>query len=80
MTTQLAKLIDLFRTKPTITVRDIDDILKANSPRKLISTLRDKGFPIKDRWIEHEYPDRHTVRFKEYWVDPEFWKEREKNK
>lgn len=80
MTTQPAKLLELFRTKPTLSVRDINDILKANSPRKLISKLRDKGYPIKDRWVEHEYPDRHRVRFKEYWIDPEFWKEMEKNK
>lgn len=70
---QTTKLLNLFKEVPTLTVQFIVEDLKLNSPRKVISALRDRGVPIKDRWIEHVYPDGHAVRFKEYWVEPEYW-------
>ena len=47
--------------------------LTASEMEEVISALRDRGVPIKDRWVEHVYPDGHAVRFKEYWVEPEYW-------
>lgn len=70
---QTTKLLNLFKEVPTLTVQFIVEDLKLNSPRKVISDLRDRGVPIKDRWVEHVYPDGHAVRFKEYWVEPEYW-------
>lgn len=70
---QTTKLLNLFKEVPTLTVQFIVEDLKLNSPRKFISALRDRGVPIKDRWVEHVYPDGHAVRFKEYWVEPEYW-------
>lgn len=70
---QTTKLLNLFKEVPTLTVQFIVEDLKLNSPRKVISSLRDRGVPIKDRWVEHVYPDGHAVRFKEYWVEPEYW-------
>lgn len=70
---QTTKLLNLFKEVPVLTVQFIIEDLKLNSPRKIISALRDRGVPIKDRWVEHVYPDGHTVRFKEYWVEPEYW-------
>lgn len=70
---QTTKLLNLFREVPVLTVQFIIEDLKLNSPRKIISALRDRGVPIKDRWVEHVYPDGHSVRFKEYWVEPEYW-------
>ncbi len=70
---QTTKLLNLFKEVPTLTVQFIVEDLKLNSPRKVISALRDRGVPIKDRWVEHVYPDGHAVRFKEYWVEPEYW-------
>lgn len=70
---QTTKLLNLFKEVPVLTVQFIIEDLKLNSPRKIISALRDLGVPIKDRWVEHVYPDGHAVRFKEYWVEPEYW-------
>lgn len=70
---QTTKLLNLFKEVPVLTVQFIIEDLKLNSPRKIISALRDRGVPIKDRWVEHVYPDGHAVRFKEYWVEPEYW-------
>lgn len=67
--TQMKRLLKLFQTTPTLTVQFIIENLKLNSPRKVISDLREKGVPIKDRWIEHINPYGQTIRFKEYWVE-----------
>lgn len=68
--TQMKRLLKLFRTTPTLTVQSIIDKLSLNSPRKVISDLRAKGVPIKDRYIEEI--DRFNVvhHFKEYWIEP----------
>ena len=71
--TQMKKLLRLFKDTPVLSVQFIIENLKVNSPRKRISDLREKGVPIKDRWVEHTYPDGHTVRYKEYWIEREYW-------
>lgn len=70
--TQLTKLLKLFQTTPVLSVRLIDDKLKLNSPRKCISDLRAKGYPIHSRWVEHINPDKTVTRYKEYWL-PKNW-------
>lgn len=67
--TDLERLLELFQKKPTLTVRQISAWLKLNSPRKCISELRRKGYPIKDRWM-HEVDAYGTPRkYKEYWLE-----------
>lgn len=68
--TDLAKLLELFRSVPVLSVQYINHKLALNSPRKVISDLRKKGYDIKDRWAEHIRPDGSTVRYKEYWLVP----------
>lgn len=66
--TDLERLLELFQNTPTLTVRQISYKLKLNSPRKCISDLRKKGYPIKDRWL-HEIDAYGTPRkYKEYWL------------
>ena len=71
---QEKRLLKLFQTTPTLTVQFIIENLKLNSPRKVISDLREKGVPIKDRYISHIDPYGQTIRFKEYWVEPAWFK------
>ena len=72
--TQMKRLLKLFQTTPTLTVQFIIENLKLNSPRKVISDLRDKGVPVKDRWIEEANSYGQWIRFKEYWVEPSWFK------
>ena len=67
--TQMSRLLELFRTTPTLTVQSIFAKLKINSPRKVISDLREKGVPVKDRYVEEIDRFGQTHRFKEYWVE-----------
>lgn len=71
--TQMKRLLELFRTTPTLTVQVIIEKLKINSPRKVISDLRAKGVPIKDRYIEEIDRYGQTIRFKEYWIEKAWW-------
>lgn len=73
--TQMKRLLKLFRTTPTLTVQFIIENLKLNSPRKIISDLRDHGVPVKDRWVEHIDPYGQTIRFKEYWIEPAWFED-----
>lgn len=72
--TQAKRLLKLFQATPTLTVQFIIENLKLNSPRKVISDLREKGVPVKDRWIDHVDPYGQTIRYKEYWVEPAWFK------
>lgn len=71
--TQMSRLLELFRTTPTLTVQSIFERLKINSPRKVISDLREKGVPVKDRYIEEIDRFNQVHRFKEYWIEKEWW-------
>ena len=73
--TQMKRLLKLFQKTPTLTVQFIIENLKLNSPRKVISDLRDKGVPIKDRWVDHICFDGQKVRFKEYWIEPSWFED-----
>ena len=73
--TQMRKLLKLFQQRHTLTVQSIIEILHLNSPRKIISDLRIKGVPIKDRYIEEVDIDGTVHRFKEYWVEPSWFEE-----
>lgn len=68
--TQMKRLLKLFKSNPTLTVQFIIENLKLNSPRKIISDLREKGVPIKDRYISHINAYGQTIHFKEYWIEP----------
>ena len=71
--TQMTRLLKLFQTTPTLTVQFIIENLKLNSPRKVISDLREKGVPIKDRYINHTNAYGQTIYFKEYWIEPSWF-------
>ena len=70
--TQMQKLLELFKTTPELSVQYINAKLPINSPRKRISDLRAKGYPIRDRWEEHINPDKTVTRYKVYWL-PKNW-------
>lgn len=74
--TQMSRLLELFRTTPTLTVQSIFAKLKINSPRKVISDLREKGVPVKDRYIEEIDRFNQVHRFKEYWVEKSYWEDK----
>lgn len=71
--TEMKRLLKLFRNTPTLSVQFIIENLKLNSPRKVISDLRAKGVPIKDRYIEEVNSDGVWTRFKEYWIEPSWF-------
>ena len=62
-------VLDLLQHVPTITVQYIQHKAAINSPRKVISDLRKKGYPIKDRVISHMDAYGGVVRYKEYWLE-----------
>ena len=71
--TQMKRLLKLFKTTHTLTVQSINDRMSLNSPRKVISDLRAKGVPIKDRYIEEVNSDGVWTHFKEYWIEPSWF-------
>jgi hypothetical protein len=71
--TQMTELLNLFKVRPTLSVQQINLILAINSPRKIISALREKGVPIKDRWVEEINRYGRVTHFKEYWVEKDWW-------
>ena len=73
--TDMKRLLKLFRKTPTLSVQFIIDNLKLNSPRKIISDLRAKGVPIKDRWVNHIDPYGKPKHYKEYWVEPAWFED-----
>ena len=73
--TQMKKLLKLFQKTPVLSVQYIVDVLKLNSPRKVISDLRMKGVPIKDRYVESVNADGQWIRYKEYWVEPSWFED-----
>ena len=62
-------ILELFRKYPTISVQLIQHKAAINSPRKVISTLRKKGYKIHDRYISHLDAYGTVVRYKEYWLE-----------
>lgn len=73
--TQMKKLLKLFQKTPVLSVQYIVEVLKLNSPRKVISDLRMKGVPIKDRYVESVNADGQWIRYKEYWVEPSWFED-----
>ena len=71
--TQMKRLLKLFKNNPTLTVQFIIENLKLNSPRKVISELREKGVPIKDRWHSNIIGKEHLPHYKEYWIEPSWF-------
>ena len=62
---QRMKILDYIKQHGSITARQAFDICKCNSPRKRISELREKGYPICDRWRQDDETGR---RWKEYYL------------
>ena len=73
--TQMKKLLKLFQKTPVLSVQYIIDVLKLNSPRKVISDLRNKGVPIKDRYVESVNADGQWIHYKEYWIEPSWFED-----
>lgn len=71
--TQMKLLLMLFETAPTLTVQYIIEKLHINSPRKVISDLRDRGVPIEDRYVDHIDAYGQLHRYKEYWIRKEWF-------
>lgn len=66
--TQCAKLLEYFKPANTMnacTVRDIFIDLDINSPTKIISWLREMGWPIKDMWLR----PKDKPPYKCYWLE-----------
>lgn len=68
-TSQKKRLLELFEDVPFLSVRTIIRSLDVNSPRKIISNLRDDGVPILDRWESYRGPHGEYKRFKLYYLD-----------
>lgn len=67
--TQEQVILDLLRYYPTITVQLIQHKAAINSPRKVISDLRKKGYKIHDRMLYHLDAFGHVTKYKEYWLE-----------
>ena len=67
--TQYDVVLDLLRYYPTITVQLIQHKAAINSPRKVISDLRKKGYKIHDRVLCHLDAYGNMTRYKEYWIE-----------
>mgnify|MGYP003301691016 FL=1 len=67
--TQEQVILDLLRNTPVITVQYIQHKAAINSPRKVISDLRRKGYKIHDRMISHLDAYGTVKRYKEYWLE-----------
>ena len=65
MVAQRMKILEYIKQHGCITARQAFDICKCNSPRKRISELREKGYPIEDRWRQDDETGR---RWKEYYL------------
>lgn len=63
MVAQRMKILDYIKRHGCITAREAFG-LGCNSPRKRISELREKGYPIRDRWRQNE----DGIRWKEYYL------------
>jgi len=61
---QRKKILDYIERHGSITAREAFDRCGCNSPRKRISELREKGYPICDRWRQNE----EGKRYKEYYL------------
>lgn len=66
---QSDQLLGLMQKVPVVTVQYINHKLALNSPRKVISDLRKKGYKICDRYVSHMDAYGQTVRYKEYWLE-----------
>lgn len=55
--------------KRGITVREATEVLGTTELRKIISTLRRKGFKVITVWEKEENRFGHPVRFKRYFVE-----------
>lgn len=66
---QEERLLELMQKTPVVTTQYIVHKLNVNSPRKLISILRRKGYKIRDRYISHLDAYGFLIRYKEYWLE-----------
>lgn len=66
--TQKKQLLKLFETVPVLSVQYIQHKMNVNSPRKLISELRESGVPIEDQWVTHIGAHGERTRYKEYFL------------
>lgn len=66
---QEARLLELMQKTPVVSTQYIMHHLQVNSPRKLISNLRRKGYKIRDRWLAHMDAYGFLIRYKEYWLE-----------
>lgn len=52
-----------------VTVREVEEVLGSTECRKMISTLRDKGYKVLDVWEEGLNKFGEETRFKRYFVE-----------
>lgn len=63
------RILDYLKQNRTgLTVRDCIRKLKTTEMRKIVSTLRDKGFNIWDVWEESDNSFGEHVRYKRYFL------------
>ena len=69
MTPQARRVLDYLKEKRSgITVAECNKNLKTTELRKIISTLKQKGFSICDRWEWSENSFGEKVRYKRYFL------------
>lgn len=67
--TQEQILLDIFRNSQIVTVQLIQHKAWINSPRKVISDLRKKGYKIHSRRVTHLDQYGTVVHYNEYWLE-----------
>lgn len=65
------KILQLFLSGKTLTTLEGNLLANTVDYRKNISTLRQKGYRILDKW---DVNPNNNKRFKRYWLDPEYIK------
>ncbi|MBR2578877.1 MAG: hypothetical protein IKE41_01905 [Clostridia bacterium] len=60
----------IYKYKDTkgVTVKEVEEVLGSTECRKMISTLRDRGYRIVDVWEEGENKFGEPTRYKRYFI------------
>lgn len=64
-----AKLFNYLMDHPVITSPIAIDVLHDTRLAATVKRLRNKGYPIGDKWIPYTTVDGFKTRLKEYWLE-----------
>lgn len=62
------RVVEYLRKNKSLTVVEAQRELGTTELRKIISTLRDRGYEIKDEWVEGTNRFGYATRFKRYYL------------